>query len=221
MLTDIISPEIYNDEFYHSLKTIIEYFNIKNILEIGASSGQGSTQCFLQSKNNECKLFSIEISKERFAILSNNNYQNFYPYLGSSIDVKEYMTDDEVKNFYNSKITNINNYSLDLVLSWKKEELDYISNNNIPTNIIQKIKSNNNIDHFDLVLIDGSPFTGDSELKQCLGSNIIALDDVNDIKCYQAYNTLNSLPEYELIAQNWGVRNGFAIFKLKQYESSI
>ena len=106
MLTDIISPEIYNDEFYHSLKTIIEYFNIKNILEIGASSGQGSTQCFLQSKNNECKLFSIEISKERFTVLSNNNYQNFYPYLGSSIDIEGYMTDDEVKNFYNNKKTN-------------------------------------------------------------------------------------------------------------------
>jgi hypothetical protein len=131
------------------------------------------------------------------------------------------MTDDEVKNFYNNKKTNTNNYSLDLVLSWKKEELDYISNNNIPTNIIQKIKLDNNIDNFDLVLIDGSPFTGDNELKYCIGSNIIALDDVNDIKCYQAYNTLNSLPEYELIAQNWGVRNGFAIFKLKQYESSI
>lgn len=215
MLTDIISPEIYNDEFYHSLKTIVEHFDVKSILEIGASSGQGSTQCFLQSKTNNCKLFSIEISKERFNILKNNDYINFYPYLGSSISFEEYMTDDEVKEFYNTKKTNVNKYPLDLILSWKKEELDYITNNNIPVSIIECIKLDNNIENFDLVLIDGSPFTGDSELKHCLGSKIIALDDVNDIKCYQAYHTLSSLSEYELIAQDWSIRNGFAIFKLK------
>jgi hypothetical protein len=215
MLTNIIPPEIYNDEFYHSLIAIVKTYDIKNILEIGASAGQGSTQCFLQSKNDDCKLFSIEISKERFDVLSNNKHQNFYPYLGSSININEYMMDNEIEHFYKTTTTNINNYSLDLILSWKKEELEYIFNNDIPTNTIQQIKSNHDLEKFDLVLIDGSPFTGNSELKQCLGSNIIALDDVNDIKCYQAYYTLNGLPEYELIAQNWEIRNGFAIFKLK------
>ena len=215
MLSDIISPEIYNDDFYHSLKVLTKQYDVKSILEIGASSGQGSTQCFLQSKTDDCKLFSIEISKERFSILSNNDYKNFYPYLGSSINSDEYMNDDEIKDFYNNNKTNINNYPLDTILSWKKEELDYITNNNIPTNIIQHIKLDNNIKYFDLVLIDGSPFTGNSELNYCLGSKIIALDDVNDIKCCQAYYTLNSLPDYELIAQDWNIRNGFAVFKLK------
>lgn len=216
MLTDIIHPEIYNDNFYHLLKYILNTYKINTILEIGASSGQGSTQCFLQYKDNDCKLFSIEISKERFNILKTNQTPNFFPYLGSSISNEEYLTEEQIEYFYNNTQTNLNQYTLNTVLSWKQEELEYIKNNNTETGIINKIKNENNIEVFDLVLIDGSPFTGEAELDHVLGSQIIALDDINDIKCYNVYQSLNQNEHYDLVAEDWNIRNGFAIFnKLK------
>jgi hypothetical protein len=215
MLTDIITPEIYNDKFYHSLRQILDTYEINNILEIGASSGQGSTQCFLQYKENECKLFSIEISRERFNILKLNQTPNFFPYLGSSVNPSEYLTESEIADFHSRTKTNLNQYSLDTVLSWKEEELNYIKNNNTETGVIDKIKTENNIINFDLVLIDGSPFTGEAELKYVFGSKIIALDDINDIKCYDIYYLILNSGYYELVMEDWNIRNGFAIFKLK------
>ena len=80
-----ISPaEIKGDIFYHSIINLIKNSNdIHNILEIGASSGDGSTEAFQTGKmNKDIKLFSIEVCTERFNLLKKRyeNDKNFYPY---------------------------------------------------------------------------------------------------------------------------------------------
>jgi len=66
---------------------------------------------------------------------------------------------------------------------------------------------------FDMVLIDGSEFTGEAELYHCLGARVIALDDVNSHKCFNAYRILANHVSYALTHQNMGLRNGFAVFE--------
>jgi hypothetical protein len=62
-------------------------------------------------------------------------------------------------------------------------------------------------------MIDGCEFTGLAELKLLYGSKFIALDDVNSFKCYEAYRLLKDSNSYRLYAENWNLRNGFAIFE--------
>jgi hypothetical protein len=69
---------------------------------------------------------------------------------------------------------------------------------------------------FDFVLIDGSPFSGEAELR-CVrpflaDKAIIALDDVNDIKNHTNYHKLKGFAK--LLWEDWSVRNGSAIFEL-------
>ncbi|PMB30600.1 hypothetical protein CEN43_16495 [Fischerella thermalis BR2B] len=47
-LNRLIPPEIKNDEFYAILQRITREENIKTVLEIGSSSGEGSTEAFVK-----------------------------------------------------------------------------------------------------------------------------------------------------------------------------
>jgi len=74
----------------------------------------------------------------------------------------------------------------------------------------------NQINVFDMVLIDGSEFTGEVELNFVLGSKVIALDDINTFKCYNAFKKLSADSNYVLKHSNSKLRNGYAIFEIIQ-----
>ena len=67
--------------------------------------------------------------------------------------------------------------------------------------------------YFDLVLIDGSEFTGERDLWSVMGSKFIALDDVFAFKCWNAYQTLLHHSSYSLVCCDFNTRNGYAFFK--------
>ncbi len=46
-LENIIPPEIKNDAFYHTIYRLAKTEAISTILEIGSSSGEGSTEAFV------------------------------------------------------------------------------------------------------------------------------------------------------------------------------
>jgi hypothetical protein len=48
---------------------------------------------------------------------------------------------------------------------------------------IERIKAEHGIERFDMVLIDGSEFTGEVELGKVLGAKLILLDGTNTFKC--------------------------------------
>ena len=83
----------------------------------------------------------------------------------------------------------------------------------LTVNGIHVIKTENQIHHFDMVLIDGSEFTGESELYHTIGARVIALDDVNSHKCFNAFRMLSNHVSYALTHQNLELRNGFAVFE--------
>ncbi len=215
-LSQLIEPEIKNDAFYHAIIKTIIHFPISTILEIGASSGEGSTEAFvkgiLASKKN-CQLYSVEVSKERYSALKNRYaYPWFFPYNVSSVPVDKFLNFEQVSEFYRRYRTGLNQYSLEDVQSWLLQDSDYILKQSIPQEGIQIIKRHSGISEFDCVLIDGSAFSGESELKQIYGAKVIILDDIHDIKNYANWQALKKDSNYQLIRENKRLRNGFAIF---------
>jgi hypothetical protein len=221
-MDNIIQPEILNDEFHTTLKKYAARDDLRTFLEIGSSSGGGSTDAFVsgikqRSDVSEVRLFCMEVSRTRFKALANHyaNEDFVRCYNISSIAASELPPKEEVINFYNSTKTTLNNYPVETVLDWLRQDIEYIKNSGSDVNGIRLIKQANHIQNFDMVLIDGSEFTGERELHETTGAKVIALDDVNAFKCWNAYQTLLHTTHYELKEHNFSLRNGYAIFEKK------
>ncbi len=224
-LNKLIPPEIKNDAFYQAIRNIAAEESIENILEIGSSSGGGSTEAFIKGiRDNPSQptLFCMEVSKPRFAELkkayANESFVKCYNV--SSVSIDKFPSQEEVIKFYQNNRTNLNSYPIDLVLSWLEQDIEYVSQSGVEADGIRKIKEENNIKFFDVVLIDGSEFTGISELEEVYGAKYILLDDINTFKNHSNYQSLISDSKYELLEKDSSLRNGYAIFKRKKYSFS-
>ncbi|MEH2133752.1 MAG: glycosyltransferase [Nostoc sp.] len=223
-LNSLIPAEIKNDDFYYAIQKIAQKEDIKTVLEIGSSSGEGSTEAFvtgLRENPNKPILFCMEVSKTRFTELK-KRYENdsfVKCYNISSVSLKDFPDEKEVINFYNNTQTNLNFYPSEQIIGWLRQDIEYLNNSDVSDEGIKKIKQENKIDFFDLVLIDGSEFTGNAELDEVYGATYICLDDINTFKNYQNFNRLLSDPDYILIISNQNIRNGYAIFQRKIVQS--
>jgi hypothetical protein len=218
-LDDVIPPEVSNDSFYSNLQQIARRPELKTFLEIGSSSGAGSTQALvngiLDREMSDAQLFCMELSRLRFLNLvkTYSQYSFVFPYNLSSVSLSDFPPKEEVIEFYQSTKTNLNNYDLSLVIGWLQQDIDYINSKRLDFCGIDFIKSCNQIEKFDFVLIDGSEFTGEAELQRIWGAKVIALDDINAHKCFAAHVRLSNHHAYKLIAQDLKLRNGYAFFE--------
>ena len=219
-MENLIQPEILNDEFHSALKHYASRSDLYTFLEIGSSSGGGSTDAFVSSitqrqDGSEVSLFCMEVSRTRFKALANHySTEDFVRcYNISSIEANEMPSNAEVINFYNSTKSALNNYSIKTILGWLSQDIEYIRRSGSDVNGIQFIKKANHIQNFDMVLIDGSEFSGERELRNTIGAKIIALDDVNSFKCWNAYQILLHTTNYKLKEHNFLLRNGYALFE--------
>jgi hypothetical protein len=159
----------------------------------------------------------MEVSSARWRKLA-DTYRNerfVCPYNISSVAVSDFPTPEEVAHFYRSTQTNLNQFPLETVLGWLKQDIDYVKDTGNDGQGVLQIKKIHGIRAFDLVLIDGSEFTGERELFAVMGARYIALDDVNAHKCFNCYNILQAHVGYSMIAQDLTLRNGFAVFGRK------
>lgn len=219
-LERIIPPEIKNDCFYQVICKLAETEPLSTILEIGSSSGEGSTEAFVQGigKNpHHPTLFCMEVSKTRFAALKQR--YGHLPYVKcynvSSIPLESFPQESDVISFYNSTKTNLHLYGCDQVISWLRADIEYVKSAGVPKTGIETIKAENNIKTFDMVLVDGSEFTGMAEFKLIYGARFILLDDITTFKNYANYKKLLSDTNYEIIAIDTLLRNGYAVFRRK------
>jgi hypothetical protein len=212
-----ILPQIHKDEFSRVIKQILSEFTITNLLEIGSSSGEGSTSTIVNSLNkNYFNLYLLEIDPLRNKLLKlrykKNSMVKVLPY--SSISLSEYPADYEIIKFYNENQTNLNRYDISLVLKWLKDEKIFLKSLKVSDICgIDFIKHEFGIEFFDFVLIDGSEFTGYVEFQHIIGAKFILLDDVNAFKSNKAYNQLLMNSSYKLYYENLQLRNGSAIFQ--------
>ncbi|MBT9313003.1 glycosyltransferase family 4 protein [Leptothoe kymatousa] len=219
-LDKIIPPEIAEDAFYAYLVQLCQESSVQTILEIGSSAGQGSTKAFVSGiqasiHSTNKQLFCIEVSRVRFETL-----QKFYQdesfvkcYNCSSVPISDFPTRRELAQFYNAFTTGLNAYSLDEVFRWLDQDIEYVKRQSVPETGIRNIKQEHNIAFFDLVLIDGSEFTGEAELDEVYGARYICLDDINTYKNHENHNRLCEDKNYELVIEDRSTRNGFSIFK--------
>jgi hypothetical protein len=196
-----------NDSFGKALAQYSEGLEIG--LEIGGGTGDGSTQC-IRTK----RLFSIENHPDRIGRHSMNlSAKGGVSVNGTATLPKLWMNQLDIAEFYGTNKTALNQYPLDQVLGWYHECIEFAQP--YSTNAIEDIHIEHKV-NFDFVLIDGSPFSGEAELR-CVRpflaeKAIIALDDINDIKNWANYHKLKGFAK--LLWEDWSVRNGAAIFQL-------
>jgi hypothetical protein len=216
-----IPPEIKNDAFYEAIYRLARTEKVKHILEIGSSSGDGSTEAFakgIRENPNRPQLYCMEVAKARFDQLKKcyRSEPQIHCYNVSSIPLEKFPSEHEVQRFYYSTPTNLNRNPLPLVMKWLRQDIDYIKRENASQDGIALIRRENKIKDFDMVLIDGSEFTGKAELDEVYGAKIILLDDTFTFKNYANYERLKQDPAYALVEENQVLRNGYAIFKRKE-----
>ncbi len=212
-----MQPEIYNDELFYKIIDLVKKSKPKTVLEIGSGEGLGSTAAFIRGIElaaNPCNFYCIELDPDRFKVLVENTKQYDFVkcYNVSSVRQSQFIDENYVAEMYNNnKPLKTRQYSLELVWKWLEDNQKQLPE--YDENGIQKIMAENNIDFFDMVLIDGSPFTGLAELLDVYGAKTIILDDTIDIKNWDGYNKLKDDDMYELVVENKNLRNGYAIFE--------
>ena len=196
-----------NDSFGQALQKYSEGLDVG--LEIGGGTGDGSTQC-IRTK----KLFSIENHPDRIGRHAMNlSARGGVAINGTATLSSLWLNKKDIEEFYQTTKTKLNQYPLEQVLGWHNVCLETAYQ--YKTSAIEDVHFDHSVD-FNFVLIDGSPFSGESELR-CVRpflaeKAIIALDDVNDIKNWANYQKLKGFSE--LLWEDWSVRNGAAIFNL-------
>ena len=214
----LIAPEILDDAFYGALKSLGMVEDLRHVLEIGSSSGEGSTKALvstLRLNRHKPVLYCLEVSQARFTELQRayQKYDFVRCYNMSSVLSSRVASEDEIRAFYDGHRTALNRYDLATVLGWRAEGLQYLKEHpELDRDGIAEIKKANGVEAFDLVLIDGSEFTGLAELDDVYGAKIICLDDTNAFKCYAARQRLLNDPLYETLADDQALRNGYSIF---------
>ena len=217
----IIPPEIKDDELYFVIEKLSAEEEIRSILEIGSSAGDGSTEAFVRGMTRNPHhpvIHCLEVSKARFEQLE-KRYQGadfVKPHNMSSVTKDKFPRDEEVADFYRNTQSALNDYPLERVLGWLKQDIDYLEKSSVPDGGIKRIKDENRIINFDMVLIDGSEFTGKAELEEVYGARLILLDDINGFKNRANYDRLKADPDYELMRENWRLRNGYAVFRRRE-----
>lgn len=174
-------------------------------VEIGGGTGDGSTQCI---KTRE--LFSFEIHPDRIGRHQFNldSRQGGLAIHDLSSNPMKWMSEDEVTDFYYNTSTNLNQYSLEKIIGWHKEDFRTAAKY-VWGQFSLKAK-------IDFLLLDGGAFSGKADFEvwfpKVRDGGIVALDDINDIKNKYNYDWLKDT-NHDCIWEEKTWRNGSAIFK--------
>lgn len=224
MLQRTIPAEILNDKFHAELVKLAQSSALRTYLEIGSSSGEGSTSALAggiraRSDKANVRLFCMEVSKERANTLQSYYAQDEFVrcYNVSSIPSDAFPDEGELEHFffkvrYPFKPRKAQR-KFEEAQRGLKVDLDYLREHGADGYGIRQIKQENQISNFDFVLIDGSEYAGERELMEVMGAKVIALDDIQTFKCWTAHRLLLAHPGYRLVSQSKRTRNGFSIFE--------
>ena len=215
-LDTIIDPEI--NQYTQSYYVIQEYLRrvpVKTIIEIGASSGGGTTEALIKGllikNDSDIRMASIEVSRARFKNLKERylNIPFFKPYNISSLPLSRFPSQEAVSSFISR--TGIHGRNVFEVLKWLEQDINYVKDNGYDLNGIQKIKEDFGVETFDLACIDGSEFLGDEEYNELPNCNAYFLDDINVYKNWNSHRQLESDFRYVKLFQE-DIRGGSSLF---------
>jgi hypothetical protein len=216
-LDRLMPPQIKDDRFYEVLRFLARHVNGPAIVEIGASSGDGSTEALARGALDNPRrptLYPIEVSKPRFAALAGRyaGIDQVRPYNVSSVALSDFPSEAEVAAFHAGRPSVLNHHDLATVIGWLRQDISYVRDNGVPQNGIAAVKRAAGVAYFDLALIDGSEFTGKAELAAVYGAAVIALDDINSFKNMENHERLLADPAYDICVMDRFSRHGFSVF---------
>ena len=217
-LHDLIPPEIKGDAFSDTIESIAADPRVQEILEIGSSAGNGSTEAWVRGalRNPRTpRLHCIEVSVERHAALAERwrDRDFVHCYNLSSVPVDAFPSADDVRRFYEGTPSKLRAFELEQVLGWLRQDIDYVVEHGLSGSGIDRIREEHRLDGFDAVLIDGSEFTGSPELDRVYGALFLLLDDTETFKNWTNARRLRDDSRYRLLASDSEARNGFAVFE--------
>lgn len=217
-LDHLIPPEIKDDPFAEMIESVAATSGVREILEIGSSAGDGSTEAWVRgARLNPVlpRLHCVEVSIERHAALADRwRGEDFvHCYNVSSVPLEQFPSAGDVERFYRDIPSRLRNFELEAVLGWLQQDIDYLTEHGLSCPGISQIKAEHGIDNFDAVLIDGSEFTGSAELDEVYGTRFILLDDTETFKNWESTRRLEEDPRYRLVGRDSSTRNGFAVFE--------
>jgi hypothetical protein len=217
-LDRLIAPEITGDRFYRTIVKLASSPGVREILEIGSSSGAGSTEAWVSGalRNPERpRLHCIEVSSARYAALVERwrEHEFVHCYRVSSVPIESFPDAAELEAFYRGIRSKLRRTPLETVLGWLRQDVEYVQAHGLSRHGVREIRERHGIDAFDAVLIDGSEFTGRAELDEVYGARFLLLDDTQTFKNFENVRRLEADPRYRLVRASRRTRNGFAVFE--------
>ena len=219
-LDDLLPPQVTNDSFSRAIVRVAATPGVRTVLEIGASSGGGSTEALvggaLKNPGGPPAIHSIEVSTARFGefLARWKDYPFVHGANVSSVPAESFPTSEEITRFYRQVRSKLRNVRLEKVLSWRKQDLDYLAGHpGLSVHGIRRIKEQHRISVFDAVLIDGSEFTGRVEMEEVYGARCLMLDDTRSYKNWDNLLRLEKDPAYRRVRKSRWTRNGWAVFE--------
>jgi len=219
-LDELLPPQISRDGFSKAILKVAATPGVKTILEIGASSGQGSTEALvlgaMKNPDGPPQIHSIEVSKARIGQFQERwtSHPFVHGYNTSSVPLASFPTSADVTRFYREVRSKLRNVRLEKVLGWLQADLDYLGEHpDLDAAGIRRIKEAAGIAVFDAVLIDGSEFTGEAELPEVYGARFLMLDDTRSYKNWSNLKRLEADPAYRTVKKSRWTRNGWAVFE--------
>jgi hypothetical protein len=217
-LDRLIAPEIAGDRLSRHLERLAATAGVRTILDIGASSGEGSTAALVAGalrNPDRPVIHCIEVSVARFEALERRYRDHDFVHCHnvSSVPLDRFPTEAEIDAFRRRIWTRFRFIRRAEVMRWLRQDIEYVERHGLSATGIRSIRERFSIDRFDLVVIDGSEFTGPAELDEVYGARFLALDDVRTYKNMDNTRRLDDDPAYRRVAFARRVRNGFAIYE--------
>ena len=169
-----MDPEIVNDSFSRRLTRLAVRSDVRTILEIGSGSGNGSTVALsagIRSGRTNQALWCLEADPQRCEELRKNvgSLHGVRPLWGSSVGRSGLPSWEEVEAWWHRSPGHLlHNYGMEAVKGWWRCDEEGFRGQR-PQGLVAQIMMKERLAYFDLVLIDGSEFTGEEELRLVYG----------------------------------------------------
>lgn len=144
-LDHVIAPEIKDDLLYAAIVRVASTPGVRQMLEIGLSSGDGSTEAFVAgalANPDRPMLHCIEVSASRHAALVKRHAgQSFvHCYHTSSVELGGFASAADVERFYRGVGYGSWRVSLKEILIWLEQDVRYASPPSVAKGGIRMIK---------------------------------------------------------------------------------
>lgn len=216
-LDRVIPPEITGDRFHRWIERVAATPGVRQILEIGSSSGEGSTTALVRGalrNPSHPTLDCLEVSKPRFEALAERYREHDFVRCHnlSSVPIERLPSPEDLDAFRRRVWTRFRLIRRRTVLRWLEQDIDYLRRHGLSGWGIRAVRERYGIGRFDAVLIDGSEFTGPADLDEVYGARFLLLDDIRTYKNYDNDRRLHDDPRYRPLARSRRPRNGFAVY---------